>query len=413
MTHSLRRGRHATLRFWIGILVMPLMLSACQTTDGGDFMTQDFANYGKNYRPIEIYLLTPGNSESEVKAKLAAKHKVVRDESIEGKRLTTWMYEKWRASLGPDQIETRTFLHFAEGKLVNWNRSGDNSKALSRLKEPVFVSAQPSAPAPAPVVALTPATSARLAKHAAASGRRGQPHALLIGNNDYRHLGDLMTAVNDAEVVGKLLREEYGFRTQVLLNATRAQILDAFDRYRKVLKEGDDLMIYYAGHGWLDSKVERGYWLPVDAKTGSRSDWLSNADITDTLKALRSRHVIVIADSCYSGTLTRSAARGIQLDTKSEDFVERLLSKKSRTVLASGSLEPVLDGGGGKHSIFAKAFISVLRDNKAAIDGTNLYVAVRSEVALNAQQIPQYQNIRFAGHETGGDFVFIKSDAKR
>jgi hypothetical protein len=73
--------------------------------------------------------------------------------------------------------------------------------------------------------------------------------------------------------------------------------------------------------------------------------------------------------------------------TGSKNFVVRLLSKKSRTVLASGRLEPVLDSGGGNHSIFAKAFISVLGDNKAAIDGTSLYAAVRSEAALNAQQI--------------------------
>lgn len=185
-------------------------------------------------------------------------------------------------------------------------------------------------------------------------------------------------------------------------------MLDALDHYRRVLGEGDDLLIYYAGHGWLDAKAERGYWLPVEARSSSRSDWISNADITDTLKALRSRHVIVIADSCYSGTLTRSAPADTRLDSKSRDFVERLLSKKSRTVLASGSLEPVLDGGGGRHSIFAKALISALRENEVAIDGTNLYTAIRSEVALNAEQIPQYQNIRFAGHEIGGDFVFIK-----
>ena len=67
---------------------MLLTLSACQTTDGGDFMTQDFANYGKNYRPIEFYPLTPGDTESEVKAKLTVKHRVVRDESIKRKRLT-------------------------------------------------------------------------------------------------------------------------------------------------------------------------------------------------------------------------------------------------------------------------------------------------------------------------------------
>jgi hypothetical protein len=275
---------------------MLLTLSACQTTDGGAFLTQDFANYGKNYRPIEVYLLIPGDTESDVQAKLIVKHRVVRDESIKRKRLTTCMYKKWRASVGPYQIEARTFLYFAEGKLVNWNRSGDTSKALSRLMKPSSVSAQSVASTPAPVAALTPASSARLAKHAAAFGRRGQPHALLIGNNDYRHLGDLLTAVNDAEVVGELLREKYCFRTKVLLNAIRAQILDAFDGYRKFLKEGDDLMIYYAGHGWLYSALEGGYWLPVDSKTGSRSDWLSNADTTDTLKDLRSRHVIVIAD---------------------------------------------------------------------------------------------------------------------
>ena len=120
--------------------------------------------------------------------------------------------------------------------------------------------------------------------------------------------------------------------------------------------------------------------MPVDAKTGSRSDWLSKAHITDTLKGLRSRHVIVFADSCYSGTLTRSASRGVRLYTKLKYFVGRLLSKKSRTVLSSGSLEPVLDGGEGNHSIFAKALISALRDKKAALDGTSLYSAVRSEV---------------------------------
>ena len=56
-------------------------------------------------------------------------------------------------------------------------------------------------------------------------------------------------------------------------------------------------MFYYAGHGELDKTTGRGYWLPVDAKQGRRSKWLSNTDIADTLKSRAAKHVMVIADS--------------------------------------------------------------------------------------------------------------------
>ncbi|HEX2245327.1 MAG TPA: hypothetical protein VHH94_03455, partial [Gammaproteobacteria bacterium] len=37
--------------------------------------------------------------------------------------------------------------------------------------------------------------------------------------------------------------------------------------------------------------------------------------------------------------------------------------KRSRMVLTSGGLEPVLDAGGGNHSVFAKALLDVLKAN--------------------------------------------------
>lgn len=398
---------------WLGSMVV---LGACQTSDGGNFLLQDFANYGRNYRPIETHFLTTGDSEAQVRAQITASHDVIRDKQINGRRVTTWRYEKWRGQLEADRLEHLVFLHFVDGELVNWNFNDDVSQAFAvargGLAPPQPASSVASSPpvqqpttAPA---TLTVAERAQLSKVATTTVRRGQAHALLIGINDYRHVTPLKTAENDARVLGRILREEYGFKTQVLLNPTRRRTLDAIDGYRKVLKEGDDFLIYYAGHGFLDVGAERGYWLPVDARPDSRSDWLSNSDITDTLRAIKSRHVMVIADSCYSGTLTRSTPGRPQLDARTEDFINRLWSKKSRTVLASGSLEPVLDGGGGGHSVFARVLINVLQDNTTAIDGTTLYALVRNAVALNAEQIPQYQNIRFAGHEVGGDFVFIR-----
>ena len=52
--------------------------------------------------------------------------------------------------------------------------------------------------------------------------------------------------------------------------------------------------------------------------------------------------------------------------------------------------------------------LDVLRDNDALIDGTDLFAKVRQQVRLNAEQSPQYQNIRMAGHEVGGDFLFVR-----
>jgi hypothetical protein len=67
----------------------------------------------------------------------------------------------------------------------------------------------------------------------------------------------------------------------------------------------------------------------------------------------------------------------------------------------------VVDGGGGGHSVFAKAFLDALRKNTAIMDGTTLFTKIRRPVMLMADQTPQYSDIRFAGHE-GGDFVFIR-----
>ena len=137
----------------------------------------------------------------------------------------------------------------------------------------------------------------------------------------------MQTAVNDATVLADLLKKEYGFKVKLLLNANRYDTLTAMDEYRKTLTKKDNLLIYYAGHGVLDKASERGYWLPVDAESDSTSNWISIADITDTLKTLQSWHVLVVADSCYSGTLARSTAVTLPTPEEKRTLFKRLLKK--------------------------------------------------------------------------------------
>ncbi|MCB1889699.1 MAG: caspase family protein [Rhodocyclaceae bacterium] len=242
----------------------------------------------------------------------------------------------------------------------------------------------------------------------------GGYHALVIGNEQYGLLPKLETAVEDARAVGKLLEEKYGFEVTLLTNATRYQILSALNKLRQDLTEKDNLLIYYAGHGEIDRANLRGYWLPVDAEPNSDANWISNVSITDFLNAISVKHAIVVADSCYSGTLTRSSIGQLESGMSDEArarWLKAMVNARARTVLTSGGVQPVLDGGGGKHSVFARTFLDVLGENTDAMEAQRLYREVAARVLDQAsrfqiEQRPEYAPLKFAGHESG-DFLFV------
>ncbi len=249
---------------------------------------------------------------------------------------------------------------------------------------------------------VLPATSA-------VSKNFGTYHAIVIGNNNYEDLSDLKSAAKDARAVAQLLKSEYGFNVRLLIDAKREDVIGALAQIRAKLTANDNLLIYYAGHGVLDEYAEEGYWLPVDAKKDDPSNWISNGDITNMVRAIRARHVMVISDSCFSGTLVRAANAKLVTAEERNAWIGRMNTKRSRTALVSGGLEPVIDSGGGSdHSVFAKALMDTLRANPDVLDGQTLFSKVGRPVALESDQTPQYSDIRRAGHD-GGDFLFVRT----
>lgn len=251
---------------------------------------------------------------------------------------------------------------------------------------------------------------------AGANTELGNYHALVIGNNTYQYFPTLETAVSDAEETARLLREKYGFSTTLIKNANRFEILSELNKLRENLKADDNLLIYYAGHGELDEANDRGYWLPVDAAPGDTTNWISNVSISDILNTLAARHVLVVADSCYAGKLSQAAVPRVDVEMSPEAQQEwiRIMSKaRARTAMTSGGVQPVLDNGGGGHSIFAGAFIETLARQEGIIDGYSLYREVLGKVrvrakALNQQQVPEYAPLRYAGHEAGEFFFQVR-----
>jgi hypothetical protein len=244
----------------------------------------------------------------------------------------------------------------------------------------------------------------------------GHYHALVIGIDNYQHMKPLKTPISDAKEIARVLQDEYGYDVTTLYDANRYQILEALNRLRQKLTDKDNLLIYYAGHGELDQVNQRGNWLPVDAEVDSTANWISNIQITDILNAMGARQILVIADSCYSGTLTRNVTAVLthaQSETERSQWYKIMISKPSRVALTSGGLEPVADSGsGGTHSMFADLLIKTLQANASVLSAQEVYARIQPAVSTKTaeaqrQQIPEYAPIKMAGHEAG-DFMFVK-----
>jgi hypothetical protein len=124
---------------------------------------------------------------------------------------------------------------------------------------------------------------------------------------------------------------------------------------------------------------------------------------------------MVVADSCYSGSMTRASVPNLNAASMSPEkwnaWVKSMASGRTRTALSSGGVQPVADTGKGNHSYFARAFLNVLQDNNRLMGAQSLYREVATSMALNSinsplPQNPQYAPIRYAGHESG-DFFFM------
>ena len=240
----------------------------------------------------------------------------------------------------------------------------------------------------------------------------GTYHALIIGNENNKHLPRLTSASADAKDVEQLLRDRYGFKTTRLTDATRYDVMTAINKLDAMLTEKDNLLIYYAGHG--NYKGEEGYWLPADADVENDANWIPVRAITDRIATFKAKHIMVIVDSCYSGAMSASA---IARDDAAlspelrEKWARHMLGIKSRTVLTSGGLKPILDKGEGNHSVFAESFLAALKSNPGVLEGYRVFYKVYDEVMkssarLGLQQEPGYAPIKNAGHESG-TFFFV------
>jgi metacaspase-1 len=257
-----------------------------------------------------------------------------------------------------------------------------------------------------------------------ASAAKAGDRALVVGVNEYPGItsggtpggANLSGAVPDAETFVKLLVDVFKFEPgaiKLLTNkqATKANILDGFQDWLTAGSQPNDRVVFYfAGHGAtaavedaLANKRLTSTIVPSDAqgdldRPGAKIvGMIEGKTIGALLARLDGRHVMVVADSCQSGSLTRGltggltagarartisehvpvgmdpgdVTRGIQIEAKTDNRLVDLeaLSSGPRDVAvwSAATIQQVTfdlpDGSGG---IFTQSFAKGLRDKRAA-----------------------------------------------
>ena len=243
----------------------------------------------------------------------------------------------------------------------------------------------------------------------------GTYRALIIGINDYqdKEIPDLETAVADATAMADLLQKQYGFQIDhqkdILLDrkATRGAIYNALRTLTTSSGPSDSVLIYFAGHGDLDNVYHDGWWIPADAKAGDPLTYFDNGQVQRAMGNMPAKHVLLISDSCYSGTLFgKSRALPPVIDDK---YYLGLFNEKSRWGMTSGNKTPVADSGTDGHSIFAYQLLKALRKNeKPYFSVQELYDRIAPIIGNNSDQMPMCNPIKNIGDQ-GGRFIFIAS----
>lgn len=236
---------------------------------------------------------------------------------------------------------------------------------------------------------------------------QGKFYALLIGVQDYQDqsIPSLEGPVGDATTLSQALSNNYTFNNEtitLLKNPTRAQFFAALDAISTKVKPEDNLLIFYAGHGYYDESHLQGYWYPADAVRTRRDTWISNADLIDYITAIKSKHTLLISDACFSGSIFKT--RAIEMAPKD---VQELYKLPSRKAMTSGAMKEVPD-----KSVFMQYLVKRLNENTDKfLPSEQLFASFKAAVINNSPngQVPQFGEIREAGDE-GGDFIFIKKD---
>jgi hypothetical protein len=236
--------------------------------------------------------------------------------------------------------------------------------------------------------------------------------ALVVGVSKYERWPKLPNAVNDAKEVASKLTQ-LGFKVRLVIDPTSQQMRTALNKMVYIMgqEENRGILFFYAGHGETESladKTKMGYIIPRDCPLlkkdplGFAAHAISMREIESISLRIKSKHVLMLFDSCFSGSLF-SLVRAVP-----DDITEKSTLPVRQYITAGREDEQVPD-----KSMFKRSFLIGLEGDAdltedGYITGTELGMYLSDKVVnySHRRQHPQYGKINNPDLDRG-DFIFV------
>ena len=243
--------------------------------------------------------------------------------------------------------------------------------------------------------------------------------ALVIGISDYSNLQSLHFCKNDGETMHKILNSlNYEIFDNLIgyvkWDIMRDAIFDFFTDTR--IKPNDTLIFYYSGHGIPDSTG--GIYLSTSEinPDNPRKRGFSFDDLTRLIQECISTKIVVILDSCYSGSAKISKGHEEDVVKLASAAIQRQSNEmntgEGRCILAaSQALQEAYILEEKNHSIFTYYLLQGLsgedeeavdKDGNVTVDTLGKYV-YNKIMSLPADKRPKQKPIRKV--EASGDII--------
>ncbi|HEY0769100.1 MAG TPA: caspase family protein [Sphingobacteriaceae bacterium] len=235
-------------------------------------------------------------------------------------------------------------------------------------------------------------------------------YALLFVTDKYDNWNPLVNPVFDGRSIATELQNVYGFKVEIIENPSQDVIFRKLREYsEKKYQPLDQLMVFFAGHGYYDETFKEGY---VVVKESMRDDpgktsYVSYNRLRNVINVIPCEHTLLMMDVCFGGTFDEALASARDADVYKEvsqsEFIMRKLAVKTRKYLTSGGKTYVSDGIAGKHSPFARRVIDAMR----SLGGTDGILTLTELWPYVEKLNPEPKLGKFGDDAPGSEFVFI------
>lgn len=210
-------------------------------------------------------------------------------------------------------------------------------------------------------------------------------YALIIANEEYSFLDNVNFADKDGEIFKQYCIKTLGIpaeqirftqnATYGILNNDIAWLEQALN-----LKEGNNAIVYYCGHGIPDEKTSDAYIVPTDSDGRNTISCYSLKKLYSTLSQTKATRIAYFMDACFTGASKNGemlvAARGIAREAKKE-----VLEGNSIVFAATSSDETAMTHKKQRHGLFTYFLLKKLQETKGNVTYAELAEYITTNVS--------------------------------